>query len=148
MFTLWNHIQTVPSVAYLHFFFFFTVAVSPCSLDLNSSVTTGELDLVPALICHAKSENTVNWICGGWMKAAGWNKEHWYLARIWCETSLEDKGTSTEEETDYGSILVSLLPPVINYFCSFLVSLFQRSDLLRAVECTEWTLWPCNGLTR
>lgn len=53
------------------FFFFFTVAVSPCSLDLNSSVTTGELDLVPALICHAKSENTVNWICGGWMKAAG-----------------------------------------------------------------------------
>lgn len=130
------------------FFYFFTVAVSPCSLDPNSSVTTGELDLVPALICHAKSENTVNWICSGWMKAAGWNKEHRYLARIWYEALLEDKGTNTEEETDYGSILVSLLLPVINYFCSFLFSLFQCSDLLRAVECTEWTLWPCNGLTR
>lgn len=35
------------------------------------SVVAAELDLVPTLICHAERENTVNWICGGWMEGVG-----------------------------------------------------------------------------
>lgn len=72
-------------------------------LTLGFSVTTAQLDLVQVLICHAREENTVNWICSGWMKGVGRNTHtHTHLYSRQTKDRVKAKAG-----TDYGNSFVS-----------------------------------------